>query len=74
MEFGVIWVFPKIRLNKFVKLVKNFNQWPNFDESWTQDYKSDALQDGPLNFLCELCLKHDQFHVLPCLTHFIKLS
>ena len=64
-----IWVFPKLRLNKFVKLVKLakiFNHWSKL--GWELNISLMVSQIGNWAF-CSTCASNNhQFHVLPSMT------
>ena len=73
----VIGVFPKSRLNKLVKLAKTFNHWPKL---WWELKRGPKIinlmlsQIGHWVFCTTGSSNNHQFHALPCVTVFVKLS
>ena len=79
---AIIGVFPKLPLSKFrssklAKLAKNFDHWP---QNWWELNPGPRIislmvyQIGHWTFCTTCVLNNHQFHVLPCMTGFVKLS
>ena len=74
------WVFLKLRLKKFVKLVKlakNFNHWSKLWWDLNPGTRIIGLMLYQISHwvFCTTCASSNhQFHVLPCMNGFVKLS